>query len=554
MNSSSNVPLTVAEPPSRIEASGAASTRGGSVWTWWAIAATTALGLLGMAPQLISLWAIWTGDPLRSIGMLLAPASLLLTLRVWRQRGWELKGTWWGMLPILLAFLLVAFSRNLVLSLGTGAQTVNFLPHVLPIYLYGSGVVLLFAGVGVWRSAWFPLALLLCLQPVPEIFVHTFDLPLQSFAAQTARSFAGLIRFSPNSNAELLRLMFTPDFGMFIAPGCDGMRGAITLGYLALIVGYLKRVSFVRWAIYVVGAVLLGHVFNLIRLCTLVLYYRVAAGHEALESVAKNADYVIGGCLFFGASLLFLWIALRKPKNAGEQEPEQAAPAVSGGRISVWKVAAFAAVALAAAVPGLRAVEYNRDSLLAAVSSDKLSPAELDKRVPAQLGAYKLQRTWQEQNGGLTVLENAAYSSDPSQEIVLGVWLKPTGHNVHESWMTHGDVAEMRAVRSFSTASGTVGFDTAFYSDGITDSIAGNVYCTPSYCVAAPEENRGGIRAGFSLANDFTTRGVRLVPIYFRMESPHANGAKDAAYQKLEEQARAFLAGVDLKQLSRSFQ
>jgi len=40
--------------------------------------------------------------------------------------------------------------------------------------------------------------------------------------------------------------MFAPDFGMFIAPGCDGIRGAITLGYLALVLGYLKRVSLRR--------------------------------------------------------------------------------------------------------------------------------------------------------------------------------------------------------------------------------------------------------------------------------------------------------------------
>src|SRR5208282_1924785 len=117
------------------------------------------------------------------------------------------------------------------------------------------------------------------------------DLPLQSLSAHIARSFANMIGFPP-TNPELLRLMFTPDFGMFIAPGCDGMRGAVTVGYVALIVGYLKGVSIPRWLLYVTGAVLLGHLFNLIRLCTLVLYYRVAVGHPALEHVAKQADYV----------------------------------------------------------------------------------------------------------------------------------------------------------------------------------------------------------------------------------------------------------------------
>ena len=140
--------------------------------------------------------------------------------------------------------------------------------------------------------------------------------------------------------------MFSPDFGMFIAPGCDGMRGAVTMGYFALILGYLKRVSVPRWILYVSGAVLLGYLFNFARLCMLVIYYRIALGHGWLEQGAKQADYAIGFCLFAVAMLLFLWAALRKKDEHAAVESDVIAVRKSLGTGSLaWKGAALAGVA-----------------------------------------------------------------------------------------------------------------------------------------------------------------------------------------------------------------
>jgi exosortase J len=524
---------------------------------WCALVIMVAVGCLGLSPQLISLWDIWANDPLRSIGMLLAPASILLTLRVWKHYGWELRGTWWGVLPIAVSYFSIVSSQNLVFSWGSGPRIVNLIPHVLPIYLYASGIILLFAGARVWKKAWFPLALLLLLQPVPAFVVSLLDLPLQSKSAHIARSFAVLIGFPP-TNPDLLRLMFTPDFGMFIAPGCDGMRGAVTLGYVALIVGYLKRVSFVRWFAYVVGAVLLGHLFNLIRLCALVLYYRIAVGHHGLEQVAKQADYVIGACLFLIATLLFFRIVMRK-----QDTPEEAAdlPASHAAFISsksftglTLKYAAFIILVLIAAVPGVRAIEFNRESLATSSSSRNMTPQQLDARVPKQLGAYKLVRTWQEQMSGASVLENVAYATPSSHEITLGVWLKPTGHSVHESWTTHGETPQMRTLTDFTTANNrTVSFDTAFYTDGVTDSFAGNTYCTPTHCLSSVDD-QSKIHVGFTRATDFTTRGARLVPIYFRIEMVHTGAPKEEVYKQLAAQSQIFLSNVDLGDFSAKFQ
>ncbi len=182
--------------------------------------------------------------------------------------------------------------------------------RLLPLYLvplgvilwiYFTGAVLLFGGKSAVRAHRFPLALLLFVNPVPAIFSSFADLPLQSIAAQTARGFAHWLAVPVDGDA--LKLMFAPQLGMFIAPGCDGMRGAVTLGYLALIVGHLYGMKRGAWALYVIGAILLAYLFNLLRLCAVVVYYWLALRITAIDGLGTQIDYAIGGTLFVCAAL-----------------------------------------------------------------------------------------------------------------------------------------------------------------------------------------------------------------------------------------------------------
>lgn len=520
-----------------------------------AIAFLVVLGAFGLIPALSRLWNLWTNDPLRSIGMLIVTASLILIVRAWHQSDRELLGTWWGLLPVALALLLNLYQGNLAWYWVAGRFGVNFLPPSVSLYLYASGVVLVFAGPRVWRKAGFPLALLLCAQPLPNFASRLVDLPLQMLSAHIARSFASLIGFPP-SNPQLLKLMFTPDFGMFIAPGCDGMRGAVTLGYVALIAGYLKRASIRRWFLYASGAVLLGYLFNLLRLCALVLYYRIALGHPALERVAKQADYVIGGCLILGATFLFLWVISLKEDNTGQTVAPPATHALASAErriIAYWKLAAFALLALLFAVPSLRAFREQRESSTARRDLGKLTSLQLDELMPRQFGKYRLNRAWQQKVGGANALESAVYSAPESDEIVLGVWLLPLPHSVHDSWSIRGEDPEMRASKDFVTAQGrTVSFDTAFYSDGITDTLAGNAMCSPLDCSLSSNED--GLHFALVGGMSSASRTVRTVPIYFRIETPHADSRKEVVYGELYAKVQSFLGGVDLAELSRAFQ
>lgn len=528
---------------------------------WYCIAAAVALGAVGLSPAWLGLWDVWTDDPLRSIGMLIVPASLILTLRTWRQLGWEQSGTWWGLLPVVVAFLMSSLHQKIAWNFVAGPVKFDLLAPKLALYCFSCGAVLLFAGVRLWRLAWFPLGLMLFAQPVPSLSSRLVDLPLQSLSAHIARSFALLIGFAP-SNHELLRLMFTPGFGMFIAPGCDGLRGAVTLGYAALIVGYLKRVSILRWISYVAGAVLMGYTFNLIRLCALVFYYRIAVGYAWLENLAKQADYAIGACLILIAMTIFLWIVSRASDHSADEVQLSAPPAASlddivrsvERRATFAKAATFAILALFFVFPGVFAIRGYQRSFARTVQDGDITSRQLDDLMPTKVGDYSLARAWQEDANGRITVESAAYTRPGSGEMILGVWLPPSQHSVHESWRVRGEDPLMRQPRSYSTAGGrAVPFDSAFYSDGITDSFAGNAFCTPSNCLL-PNRNLA-IHIDFTVDPvDFRTRGMRAVPIFFRAEKAHDGEPQAAVQQELSSEAQRFLVGVDFEELSRRFQ
>ncbi len=511
------------------------------------------LGAIGMAPVLLKLWDIWTDDPLKSLGMLIVPVSVILTLRVWRQCGWEMRGSWWGLLLVVAALCMSAFRHSFESRLLAGPVSLNLASPKVPLYLFGSGFVLLFAGWRVWRRAWFPLALLLCAQPVPYFFLIYGDLPLQDISAHIARAFAVLIGF-PAASTELLRLMFTPKFGMFIAPGCDGVRGALTMGYLALITGYLKKVSLPRWIAYTAGGVLLGYVFNLVRLCALVVYYRIALGHPRLEHFATSADYIIGGLLFLIAALLFLWIASRSGEFASAaSDVSQPDWTPRERRLFPWRAAAFALPALLLAAPGVHAIRTYRRTFVAKVDNGTIRPAQLDALLPKEIAGYTLNRAWQERVNGRVRIEDGAYHRPQRAEAIIGVWLPDWAHSMHASWMVRGEVPLLRADRTFLTSRGPAAFDTAFYDDGITDSIAGNAFCSPARCIASPQRVPEGLVLNIDPL-DFETQGKRAVSIFFRIDQPHTSADQAAVFAQLTAEAKEFVAGVDFGEISRRFQ
>ena len=394
----------------------------------------TTLAVLGLSIiwlTMIRLWVVWTTDALKSIGMFVPLVSLILILRVWKTLDWRTEGTWWGLALLLITAAVERLQQQVSLIMTVWPRWSTPLPPTsLILFAYGSGVVLLIGGVRLFRAALFPILLLLLANPVPDSFSMLVDMPLQHVAAHIARAFAMDLGHSLPPN--YLRLMFTPDFGMFIAPGCNGIRGSVTMGFIALIAGYIYRFRWYANALVVMGAILLGYVFNLARLCLLVLYYAVALHFHSLQSKAENADYLIGAALFLIATL-FLFAVIHRLRDARNSNALEAAVVTEQGgfqgrtpRKEYARLAALVAIVLLGGVGMARAVavaEHNPDTTMVVDA-----PAEL---FPIRLGNYTLVSSWNETQFGWPVVYawSQYAAADGGTPIAIGVSPLPNWHD-----------------------------------------------------------------------------------------------------------------------------
>lgn len=516
----------------------------------------TALAVLGLATiwyTAVSLWTLWTTDALKSIGMVVPVVSLALILRVWRRLGWEAEGTWWGLALLLATAVVVRVQQQTILIMVISPSWRTVLPPPsLVLFAYGSGVVLLLGGARLYRAAVFPIVLLLFANPVPHVFTSMVDLPLQHASAHVARAFA--MRLGNTLTPDHLRLMFTPDFGMFIAPGCDGIRGSVTMGFIALIAGYFYRFRWYANAAVTLGAVLLGYVFNLARLCMLVLYYVVALHFPWLQDKAENGDYVIGAMLFLVATLLLFavihWLRDGRP-GAIAADDGPAGFEELGGRVRVAPLVALAAVALLGIAGLTQARAATNPYGYAAVSKD----VTVD-RFPQQLGNYTLARTWSETLvTGQVVYVWAQYApAGGGTPIAMGLSPVLGWHDPLICHFSRGDEPLWHGEMTASTAGGAaIDFTSSFYNDGATQYIEAATICSGGKCGEFTTERThfGFVYTRPEAKGLFGGDAGRPVPVMLKVETLDTAMPGDTAREQLMGELRAFLASVRLEDLTR---
>jgi exosortase J len=504
------------------------------------------------------LWSMWTTDALKSIGMFVPLVSLALILRVWRSLGWEMDGSWWG-LAILVATAVVVQMRDrsiLILVLSPQWQ-ISLPPPPLVVFAYGAGVVLLFGGTRLFRAALFPLVLLFFVNPIPHIFNTLIDLPLQRASAHVARSFA--IALGQPLSPDQLRLMFTPDFGMFIAPGCNGIRGAITMGFIALIAGYVYRFRWYAHAGVVAGAVLLGYVFNFARLCILVLYYIVALRISWLQSRAEMGDYIIGACLFLVGTFLLFYVVRRLGESTGKIKPsamgfpERVAPA--SGPSFYPRLGALLLLVLFSSYGVGRSYAYGHNSPFAAqLRAEQDAPGQF----PARIGRYTLSRTWNENYLTGTLIYHWAQYLEEGGASSVSIGISPVLGS-HDTLICHtarGEDPLWRDQLTLATArSVSVDFSGAFFNDGATQYLEASTVCSDGFC---GERSTDGKHIGFIYSKPdaqtlLTLEPQRPIPILLRAETIDTTLPTDLARQQLTTTLRSFVSSVDLDGLTQPY-
>jgi exosortase J len=510
-----------------------------------------AAGLLTIWPSVQSLYSIWTTDDLKSMGMVVPLVCYLLILRAWKSLDYEIDGSWWGF-AVLAGSAALMFLRDQMLLIVTINKDwlLQLPPLPLVAVIYAAGMVLLFGGTRLLKAAWFPVLFMWAVIPVPQTFSRMVDLPLQHASATVARAWAHAL--GQQLTQDKLRLMFTPEFGMFIAPGCNGIRGSITLGLSAIVVGYLYRFRWYVYAPVVVGAVLLGYLFNFLRLCLLVVYYKIALPYPWLQHHAKIADYVIGGCLFVCALALFFTVANKLRNDAGNTTEPAAAgrPAAAPSRgleTTLWM--RVAAVLLMAAIFGVDVVHEHR---VEAARLATAAPATL----PQHIGNFTLQRTWNETQFGVLVYSWGDYAT-PTVNGVQGVhvMLGVSPQTVHDAEVCHlarGEDPTWHGQIVAATAGGPVELTAATYNDGTTQELEASTVCDNGACRQYSESSQhvtviyARPHRGVPLQSDAT----RPIPLMLKVESLDVLTPPSVMEPELQSTLTSFLKDANLLTLT----
>ena len=523
-------------------------------------------GSLAIYPTLNFLWKLWLYDPLKSLGMFIPLVSVALLLRAWRGIGWEMRGTWWGLAVIVLTVIAVHLRSQAVILLVVSAWwSLDIPPYGVVIFAYASGVVLLFGGTRLYRAALFPILLLLCVNPVPHVFNVYVDLPLQRISAHVARGFA--MALGQPLTSDQLRLMFTPDFGMFIAPGCNGIRGATTMGYIALVAGYLYRFRLRAWALLVAGAILLGYIFNFLRLCVLVLYYLVALKIVWLQDKATGGDYIIGACLFTLATILLVLAVRKAGRKTGvvessrlpdpDIEAQMAAHDTRAQRTYYPRLAVFVIVMAIGSVAYARPWARSMTHEVSGIAGQQ--QAALLGNFPQQIGAYTLARTWKEQLAtGVVVYEWAEYvRNDSGLRVQIGISPLLGTHDTTLCHVARGEEAIWQGMVNFPSASHVnESFSGSMYNDGVSQFVEANTECTLAGCGEYTH-----LRSHFGIIFSLPSAGALLqqpdqarpLPVLLRVETIDMAQPKDAARAMLLGELRDFVGEIDLAQLAAQF-
>ncbi len=483
------------------------------------------------------------------MGLVVPFVSFALILRSWRQIGWRAEGSWWGFAVLAGAAALMWLHQEMLFVVMVHKDWLLQLPPLpLIAVMYGAGIVLLFGGKRLLRAAWFGVVFLWMVIPVPQTFTRAIDLPLQHASASVARAFAHALG-QPLAQ-DKLRLMFTPDFGMFIAPGCNGIRGAITLGLAAVVVSYMYRFRWFVYAPVVAGAVLLGYLFNFLRLCLLVVYYKIALPYPWLQERARGADFWIGGVLFACALAVFFAVANRLRNDPADVHPEVVERETVSEPPS-YRTPATPLLLRVAALLALAAI-FGFDAYDTRVAAAKvLAAAPHSVALPQQLGRYVLLRTWDDTLTGGTIVYSWSEYAVPGENgphVALGISPVLGIHDAEVCHLARGENPVFHGQVKARSSASDLDLTVASYNDGVKQWIEASTVCEADDCRQFSQSSQHVtlVYAQPHRTAPLTSNTTRPVPVLIRLESTDTTSPDSAIRPMLVARLQDFLGGFDL--------
>jgi exosortase J len=338
-------------------------------------------------------------------------------------------------------------------------------------------------------------------------------------------------------------MIFAPNFGILIVPGCNGVRGSVTFAYLTLFFGYAQGLRPRVLALLTLSAFLLGYALNLLRLCMLVLYYRAGVAYPAIQNYGMQMDYAIGCAIFLFATLLLGYL-IRSVEPRGSQLPVVRSPLeLSSGRTATLARGTLFAVLICACL--VRDRQMLASALPLWPDSQKLL-----KLFPTTVGDYQLQRTYTEQLGngvvGFVMADYAAPAkADQQHRLTLGLWVASGPHSVALSKSIQG--ARPRATGRFDALDRRalpIRFNLALYDDGVSQEFDADALCYRSSCSHADTPSPRTAELVFAPI------GRHLPIVLLRELTSSIPGSQQTQLQmQFEADSRDFAAHLDLSRL-----
>jgi exosortase len=268
------------------------------------------LALLGIGfawvyrSTLTALAAEWMSSPEASYGLILAATAIVVAVRRWpvflTQSTAEGRG---------LAGLGLAASGAALHAVGQLGADV-FLTRVSFVVLL-AGAVWAVAGWRALRIMAAPLAFLLIAVPLPTLVVNQATLPLQLAASRVAEVVLSLMAIPVYRDGNLLTL---PSATLQVAEACSGLRSAVSLGAVGVLLAWATEPTLPRRGLLVAMTLPIAVFMNGLRVAATGVYTE-AMGH------APGADlHGFMGWVTFLAAVTAL-MAIQRAALARHAEP-----------------------------------------------------------------------------------------------------------------------------------------------------------------------------------------------------------------------------------------
>ncbi len=237
-----------------------------------------------------------------SHGPLIPLFSAYLVYTRWdRVRRCRIKGTWVGLLVLLVGLALYVWSLSGLMVFGY-ARPMSMMLSLL-------GVIIFLCGLPVLRHVWLPWLYLFFAIPIPQRIYFELTNPLRRMAASVASAVLSLM---PNLHIERvgsnLEYVYQGTVGAIgVADACSGMRSTVTLCAVGVAVAFMSERPTWQRIVLVLSCVPIATFCNFIRV-TVTCYLHIFVDPKYAEGTYHTMLGVLVVLLAFGIFAALGWV------------------------------------------------------------------------------------------------------------------------------------------------------------------------------------------------------------------------------------------------------